>query len=94
MIPRMKPIPAIVVLFGPIETPAADLICHCLTLSAEFIWSMYHKKHKRQMIANVLRTVDPQALGQPCGRDSWPILGGLHKGYINRHIRSDHIAVP
>ena len=29
-------------------------------------------------IANVLRTVDPQALGQPCGRDSWPILGGVH----------------
>ena len=32
------------------------------------------------VIANVLRTVDPQALGQPCGRDSWPILGGLHEG--------------
>ena len=31
-------------------------------------------------IVNVLRTVDPQALGQPCGRDSWPILGGVDKG--------------
>ena len=36
------------------------------------------------VIANVLRTVDPQALrrppgrdSQPCGRDSWPILGGV-----------------
>ena len=28
-------------------------------------------------IANVLRTVDPQALRQPCGHDSWPILGGV-----------------
>ena len=31
----MKPGHAIVVHFGPIETPAADLISHCLTLSAE-----------------------------------------------------------
>ena len=30
-------------------------------------------------IANVLRTVDPQTMGQPCGRDSWPIWGGLHE---------------
>ena len=33
----MKPAYAIVSLFGPIETPAADLISHCLTLSAEFL---------------------------------------------------------
>ena len=25
----------------------------------------------------MLRTVDPHALTQPCGRDSWPILVGL-----------------
>ena len=31
----MKPEPAIGAHFGPIETPAADLISHCLTLSAE-----------------------------------------------------------
>ena len=38
-------------------------------------------------IANVLRTEDPQALrrprgrdSQPCGRDSWPILGGVEGG--------------
>ena len=34
--PYMKPEPAIVAHLGPIETPAADLISHCLTLSAEF----------------------------------------------------------
>ena len=35
--PRMKPQHAIVVLLGPIETPAADFISHYLTLSAEFV---------------------------------------------------------
>ena len=36
------------------------------------------------LIAKMLRIVDPQALrrppgrdSQPCGRDSWPILGGV-----------------
>ena len=36
--PQMKPWYAIVPHFGPIETPAADLISHCLTLSAELCW--------------------------------------------------------
>ena len=32
---------------------------------------------KKSGIAKMLRIVDPQALRLPCGRDSWPILGGL-----------------
>ena len=28
-------------------------------------------------IAKALRAVDPQTMEQPCGRDPWPILGGV-----------------
>ena len=31
-------------------------------------------------ICKALRAVDPQTMEQPCGRDPWPILGGV-EGY-------------
>ena len=44
------------------------------------------------IIAKMLRIVDPQALrqprgrsSQPCGRDSWPILGGV-EGALDKPI--------
>ena len=39
------------------------------------------------VIAKMLRIVDPQARGQPCGRHSGPIMEGVDAPRMNLNIR-------